>query len=273
MLDIYVYNMDNADRARIEETLRSFCGGFEIKNAKDGASVLRNAVKAGRDRDRLVMADTDDEAGEGLSFLAEIRRENCSFRTVAVSARRSFDLAKQVIDLQLDGLLSLPPEPGELSLLLERLFPLSFGLDGVDQCADREKNNEQIKRNLIRKAINVIESNLDRDLSLEFVAEKINISSCYLSSVFHRISGRNFSNYVTDLRMDRAVDLLLHSDYNVSEVAARVGYNNPPYFSTIFKKKTGLSPSQLRGSGQVSIMDRRIYENRRMDQRQEKVSP
>ncbi len=100
----------------------------------------------------------------------------------------------------------------------------------------------------IQKAKNYIDSNYSSPLlTLQSVAEHVNMGVCYFSSVFKQETDETFINYVTKVRIEKAKELLSTSKYKSYEVAYLVGYDNPTYFSTIFKKMTGVSPSQYKG--------------------------
>ncbi len=101
---------------------------------------------------------------------------------------------------------------------------------------------------LIRKAKSFIDLNYaSPDLTLQSVAEHVNMGVCYFSSIFKQETDETFINYVTKVRIEKAKELLSTSKYKSYEVSYLVGYNNPTYFSTIFKKITGIPPSQYKG--------------------------
>jgi len=101
--------------------------------------------------------------------------------------------------------------------------------------------------NLILKAKSFVQEQFnDEMLSLNTVADHINVSSGYLSAIFKKETGINFSNYLTQLRMEKAMQLLATTDKNVYEIAFETGFSNPHYFSISFKKFTKLSPSEYR---------------------------
>lgn len=87
----------------------------------------------------------------------------------------------------------------------------------------------------------------DTDFSLNVVADAICVSHNYLSTVFKEKTGSNFSEYLTEVRIRQAKKLLITTDLSISEIASRVGYQNINYFSMIFKKITGMSPSKYQG--------------------------
>ncbi len=86
------------------------------------------------------------------------------------------------------------------------------------------------------------------DLSLDSVSAIVHISASYLSTLFKRNLGVNFVDYLTDLRMQAARELLRDPLRSTAEVAGLVGYENANYFTRAFKKKTGMTPTEFRRS-------------------------
>lgn len=85
-------------------------------------------------------------------------------------------------------------------------------------------------------------------LSLEQTAAAVNLSPNYFSSLYKQTTGRSFISSLTQIRIERAKQLLLTGQFRSYEVAYQCGYDNPAYFSTIFKRHTGLSPSDYCGA-------------------------
>jgi len=100
---------------------------------------------------------------------------------------------------------------------------------------------------VIAKAKEFIDKNFsDPSLSLSTVAEKVNMSMSHFSFTFKQEVGETFIEYLTNVRINKAKELLIKSDLKVAEIATKVGYNEPHYFSYIFKKKVGMSPQEFR---------------------------
>ena len=74
----------------------------------------------------------------------------------------------------------------------------------------------------------------------------MDISPYYFSKIFKEETGRNFVEYVTDIRIGRARELLLSSDMSMKEICGEVGYGDPNYFSRIFKKHAGVTPTEYK---------------------------
>jgi AraC-like DNA-binding protein len=99
------------------------------------------------------------------------------------------------------------------------------------------------KNNLITPIIDYINNNFtNADLSLSYIANKFYVNASYLSRLFAANVGTSLSKYIIQLRMHKSVSLLLSDEYSISEIAIIVGYNDPLYFSTEFKKFFALSP-------------------------------
>lgn len=104
-------------------------------------------------------------------------------------------------------------------------------------------------RRLIVEAQNIVkERYMEADISLDEVCAVLGVSNSYFSSVFKKEAGKSFISYLTDYRMDIAAELILNTDEKSYTIAEKVGYLDANYFSYVFKKKFGVSPSKYRAS-------------------------
>ncbi len=87
---------------------------------------------------------------------------------------------------------------------------------------------------------------MDPNISLDRVAAQVNLSSCHFSAIFSQETQTTFKEYVTELRINKAKELLRTTTLRSFEIADRIGYNDPHYFSYVFRKNTGLSPKEFR---------------------------
>ncbi|GBF10361.1 response regulator [Tepidibacillus sp. HK-1] len=107
---------------------------------------------------------------------------------------------------------------------------------------------------LILEAIQFIHHHYENNITLDDVAKEINMSYHYFSKFFKESTGKNFVDYLTDLRIEKSKELLKTTSISIKEIGYKVGYSDPNYFSKIFKKSTGLTPTEYRenkGSGEV----------------------
>ena len=91
-----------------------------------------------------------------------------------------------------------------------------------------------------------IKKNFNADISLEDVSREVNISPYYFSKLFKDETGEGFVEYLTNLRIDKAKELLSGTSYSMKEICQMVGYTDPNYFSRIFKKNVGVTPTEYK---------------------------
>ena len=87
---------------------------------------------------------------------------------------------------------------------------------------------------------------LKNRIALQDVAQYTCLSPNYLSQLFKQETGKSFLEYLTNCRVEAAKKLLAQSSLTISEIAFKLGYDMPSYFSEVFKKSEGLTPSQYR---------------------------
>jgi len=104
------------------------------------------------------------------------------------------------------------------------------------------KNVNKMKLRLFENVKSFIRENITTELELEKVASNFGLSVYYFSRTFKEVTGTNFSDYINKCRIDIAKELLSKGEMNVKEVCYKVGYNDPNYFSKVFKKYEGVSP-------------------------------
>ncbi|MBT2654603.1 response regulator [Bacillus sp. ISL-18] len=117
----------------------------------------------------------------------------------------------------------------------------------VDLAEFVKRLNGNHKHTLVDKAIDFIRENYHvANLSLQTVAEEVHVSSAYLSNLFKVEKGYNFGDFLLETRMKKSMELFQKTDLKTYEVAEKVGYSNPQYFSSSFKKYTGYTPVEFK---------------------------
>lgn len=114
----------------------------------------------------------------------------------------------------------------------------------------RDKNSMNKYSSLLASAKEYIKENYSsEDISLNSVANKVNVSTSYFSTIFRQETGHNFIEYLSEVRMEKAKELLCCSSMKSSEVGYAVGYKDPHYFSFLFRKTQGCTPKEYRIRG------------------------
>ena len=115
----------------------------------------------------------------------------------------------------------------------------------------RDHNTEKRYGKILREAVAYIDENYDsEEISLNRVAQLVGMSPNHFSSIFSQEMGTTFIEYLIGKRMEKAKELLRTTQMRSSEVAYRVGYRDPHYFSSTFKKMQGMTPREYRMSSQ-----------------------
>lgn len=107
---------------------------------------------------------------------------------------------------------------------------------------------KQIKNETFRSILNYINQNFTDEISFAEISSLFSINPSYLSQVFKRELGITFTQYLTDTRIKYAKELLTTTGMTISEISEKVGFNQYIYFSKVFKKTVGISPSAYRKS-------------------------
>lgn len=173
-------------------------------------------------------------------------------------ASGDFDLLKLVLYDLLLALNRLEPQGDpEVSRMLDRsqyaaIRDVDALYDYFLRCirclaggADAEENGME----KIRPILDYIRSNYNRDIPLSGVANRFYFSQGHLSRIIKETTGLSYTEYVTRLRMERAMKLLRTTRVSIGEISVEVGYKDANYFSKVFKKATGQTPQSFRQNG------------------------
>ncbi|WP_329887661.1 response regulator transcription factor [Pseudoramibacter sp. HA2172] len=119
-------------------------------------------------------------------------------------------------------------------------------MKAIDKIFDKMTENSPEHKNTIDDILNYIDRNAQNDVSLEQVGEYANMSSYYLSKIFKKETGMNFVTYLTNQKIEIAKDMLINTDIPIINIALDLSYHEPNYFSKVFKKNVGMTPTAFR---------------------------
>ncbi len=123
---------------------------------------------------------------------------------------------------------------------------LDYLASSLQQLAGEEKQRSSGGSDLIRKAKAYIQAHYNTEISLESICAHIAVSKNYFSSLFKKETGMNIWDYLTSVRLEQAKRLLTTTSLKNYEIASRIGYENPSYFTKMFKKSFGQLPQEYR---------------------------
>jgi YesN/AraC family two-component response regulator len=197
----------------------------------------------------LLLTDIKMPVLSGLEMVQRIRRANPDLRIVIVSGYSEFEYARKAIELDVDEYVLKPVDVESLRETLRRVrirlessagqVEAEFGLDGV-QAGEAD---------LVKAACLYLKENYRQPYSLERLASVFGCKSAYLLRLYRRVTGSTPTQDLIRLRIEKAKRLLAgHPQLEIKQVAAAVGYEDPLYFSRLFKRETGFNPTAFKDS-------------------------
>ncbi len=105
----------------------------------------------------------------------------------------------------------------------------------------------------IQPVMNYIESNYNTDITYPELAKLLNVSKYHFCHLFKEATGKTVVQYINDIRIDKAYNLLKNTDMNITQVSMSVGFNDMNYFSRLFRKHKNVSPSKVRSCEKKAV--------------------
>ena len=234
--------------------------GMEVMGtARNGQEALALSEEQVPD---IVLSDIFMPLMDGLTFIGELRKRGCSAEVLLLTGYQEFEYARLAIKYKVRDYICKPIHYKDLETTLRligeqlihsrKLDPLQFAVTHMQN----HEHSEPIKKSsqhLMAEAITYITSRLDKDLGIEELAGHLGISSSYFCLLFKNHLGITFVEYVTNQRIEAAKYLLTHSDKSVTQIGISLGYHERRYFTKVFQRYTGMTPSDYREQVKISI--------------------
>ncbi len=200
----------------------------------------------------IVLVDIRMPLMDGLSLIKETYRrgyENIHF--VIISGYNDFSYARQAIKLGVSDYIQKPVEEKELESTLQQIIQKIERLEKLPATHTSSRVSELVYQKecssgmeLVSQICDYIETNYRYNLGLKEIASQFHLNPSYLSQMFKEKSGKKLTQHIEEVRIDKAKFLMETENLNVNEVALRVGYADANYFSKVFRKCEGCTPSQ-----------------------------
>lgn len=249
---ILIADDEPIERAVIGKTIRNYFGDeVEVYEAVNG----REAIEIFRQEDcQIALLDISMPGINGLEAAEEIRRENEVCSIIFLTAYDEFDFAKRAIKVRALDYLLKPSAKEELIMVLEEAVHLaghradeSEERTAAVEDDKRDEKQEPMKNQLFSEYIRgYIEAHYMEDISLQDAAAQLHYSDAYFCRFFKQNFDKNFIMYLSELRVEKAKELLEDMTINVKDISNRVGFRDSGYFTKVFKRITGVTPSEYR---------------------------
>ena len=232
---IYINDMEPVSRGKLE-----FDGKTEAE--------LGAAIKFGtKERIEASVAQIMERMNDAKVHFRQQQAYMLSVANSMIQLLQLYDLDMEAVfngELKENGSLEMLPglqkkEDFSIWLLNTALY--------IHQAMNRERDNTM--KQVIREARQyILEHYQEPELSVEQICRHLHMSPAYFSTMFRKETGKTYVAYLTEVRLDKAVELLNKTDDKTYVIAAKVGYQEQNYFSYVFKKRFGVSPTKFRGA-------------------------
>jgi len=224
----------------------------EVGDGVEGARLI------GKLRPDIVITDIRMPGMDGIEMMRKVR-ETSDTEFILITGFSDFKYAKAAVDLGAQGFILKPIDDAELEAVLvktveaigkKRKYDLALRERSAENLGLHEKlasvSGSKYNDRYLSEAVAYIEKNVERNFSLKNIADHLHISESYLSKLFKSKTSYTFLEYCTNYRIKKAAELLMDERNKVYEIADKVGYPDSRYFSTLFKKQIGLTPTEFR---------------------------
>ena len=214
--------------------------GFKIEGfCSDGISALHQLEMDDYD---LILCDIHIPGIDGLELIHWLRGRNMNAEVIIITAYAEFDYAQRAIA---DGVVAYLLKPVDEVLLENAIRKAKERLDHFKrftQLPTGIKGSED----LVGAAVAEIHNNCSTDVNVNALAKKLYISAAQLNNLFRKRFNMSVKEYVNQVRMERAKFLLKRSEKMIYEISLEVGFQDIDYFTGLFKRDTGMTPTAYR---------------------------
>ena len=216
----------------------------------EAANGLEGLEAVERYHPNLIITDVRMPRMDGIEMLAELRRRGSMARVILLTAYSDFEYARSALQLDADDYLLKPFRDQELTAAIDRVRKKLQQITNLtaENTMPLRKGD---KSKYVLQAMEYISAHYsDPGISITDISRELGVSEGHLSHVFKKETSYTIVGYLTQYRIHCAMELLHDRRRKVYEVAQQVGYGDVTYFSSTFKKLTGMSPSEYQDRSQ-----------------------
>jgi YesN/AraC family two-component response regulator len=231
-------------REGLKENLSWHELGFVITGLFENGRQALNYVE--RYEIDVALTDVRMPVMDGLEFARRVYEGRYPAKIVFLSGYAEFEYAQKAIEYGVHAYILKPVDWDKLALEFLKIREI---LDAKHHAFESGGEPRGYYEKIKNKVQEYIQENY-RTATLESAAVRVFISPNYLSKIFKRKAGISFSEYLLEVKMKKAEEMLLRIENKIYEVAFAVGYDNPKNFSRAFKQYSGKTPREFRETGQ-----------------------
>ena len=220
---------------------------YQVIKAYNGSAALQVCQKNPPD---LIISDVIMPKLDGYQLIKEIRSNQSTdhIPIILLTAKSTRNDRLNGLSLGADAYLTKPFDRKELQVRIDQLISVREKLRIKFQQGDFSGSNQNPAINVfIKKIVQFVHENLDNDeLSIEQLADHMNFSRVHLYRKIKALSDMSPSQFIRKIRLQKASEMIQQGEYSISEVAYQTGFKDPSYFTRIYTKEFGQTPSAAR---------------------------
>lgn len=217
--------------------------GFKLAAMFSSAEEALSYVK-GHPETKAVITDICMGNMSGLDFCEKVREYNQELLLIILSGYKEFEYARRALRCDVFDYVLKPTMYEDIDMLFQRM---KSQLDTREENSGSQKEAEDYRfESMICRIKKYIEDNYGRDITLDSVARHVGMNSSYLSRFFKQHTGSNFLDYVSAVRISKAIEYLADPMIRVGDICYMVGYKSQQHFYKIFRQYAGCTPSEYR---------------------------
>lgn len=197
----------------------------------------------------LIISDVRMPYIDGLEMIRNLCERGVTVDFILISGYDDFEYCRTAIQYGVFDYMLKPIDKGDFIRTLRKLA-IKRQEESVCQ-APEEPNHEMIQasggdRKVIRQIKDYLSAHYNEPVSLEALSARFYMNPNYISQLFKQETGKTLTNYLSQIRMDRAKQYLQDPSKRINEIAALVGYQSPQTFAAVFKRYCGVTPREYR---------------------------
>ena len=233
--------------ATLQRHFGELCQIYQAKNGREAVALFLEH------RPQVAVLDIEMPGSSGLEAARQIRQSGYPCMILFLTAYDKFSYAREAITLRAMDYLLKPYEAQELILSVEEALNLYARTSGIpeqqlsvpQETAEEDAPGQrmgQVRENIER----YIRSHYTTELSMQDVARAMNYSEAYFCKLFKQCFKVNFSAWLNEFRVEKAKEMLRDTRLSIREISLACGYTDANYFTRVFKRITGKTPSEYR---------------------------
>ena len=207
-----------------------------VGEAADGMEALAKIDALAPD---IAVMDINIPIMNGLKVIQLARIKHPDMAFVIVSGYDDFSYCREALRLKITDYILKPVDYEEFGTCIDNLKIALFRRQSTKEADEQEERP-------INRLTRYLQEHLAEEISLSVLADEFHLSAQYISQLFKSEIGVNFLAYLTNIRMEKAKQLLLSTSLSIGEVSEQSGYGDYRVFTKVFKKSEGITPSQYR---------------------------